>query len=99
MSDGDYTREGAKRNVNEFLATTLNVSSLSKRDLEGAIELFMNAKYNKKKRRSNADYCKAYNIHKRKQKHTKLETQQQIQTKHQISRHEFDEENDDEEDF
>jgi len=74
MSDGDYTREGAKRNVNEFLATTLNVSSLSKRDLEGAIELFMNAKYNKKKRRSNADYCKAYNIHKRKQKHTKLET-------------------------
>ena len=42
---------------------------------------------------------KAYNIHKRKQKHTKLETQQQIQTKHQISRHEFDEADDDEEDF
>jgi len=91
MSDGVYTREGAKRNVTEFLATTLNVSSLSKRVLESAMKLSMNVKYNEKKRRSNADHCKACNIHKRKQKHTKLETQQQIQTKHQISRCEFDE--------
>ena len=41
MSGGDYTRESAKRNVNESLATTLDVSSLSKRDLEGATELFI----------------------------------------------------------